>query len=107
MLDFPPMDLSASAQDLRPLIRSCHSLIVIETPESLSPIIRRIDEIKKTMAAEGVSGKAAAGLGSRLFDTFLTWLQEKKQEVFAVGAANDLSPLPPELLRKGRFVNAR
>jgi len=39
----------------------------------------------------------------RLFGAFLTWLQEKKEGVFVVGAANDLTRLPPELLRKGRF----
>ena len=39
----------------------------------------------------------------RLFGTFLTWMQEKKQAVFVVATANDVSNLPPELLRKGRF----
>jgi SpoVK/Ycf46/Vps4 family AAA+-type ATPase len=43
------------------------------------------------------------GLSRRLFGSFLTWLQEKSEEVFVVATANDLSVLPPELLRKGRF----
>jgi len=46
---------------------------------------------------------ADGGLSMRLFGTFLTWLQEKRDDVFVVATANDLSALPPELLRKGRF----
>jgi hypothetical protein len=75
----------------------------IETAESLSPIVLWVDEIEKAMVAGGGSGEADAGLSRRLFGAFLTWLQEKKQEVFVVATANDLSSLPPELLRKGRF----
>jgi hypothetical protein len=75
----------------------------IDMAESLSPIILWIDEIEKAMSAGGGSGEADAGLSRRLFGAFLTWLQEKKHEVFVVATANDLSSLPPELLRKGRF----
>ena len=75
----------------------------IEMAESLSPIILWVDEIEKAMVAGGGSGEADAGLSRRLFGAFLTWLQEKKQEVFVIATANDLSSLPPELLRKGRF----
>lgn len=75
----------------------------VEMAESLSPIILWIDEIEKAMVAGGGSGDADAGLSRRLFGAFLTWLQEKKQEVFVIATANDLSSLPPELLRKGRF----
>ena len=75
----------------------------IEMAESLSPIVLWIDEIEKAMATGGGSGEADAGLSRRLFGAFLTWLQEKKQEVFVVATANNLSLLPPELLRKGRF----
>ncbi|MGE0643094.1 MAG: AAA family ATPase [Nitrospira sp.] len=75
----------------------------IEMAESLSPIILWIDEIEKAMVAGGGSGDADAGLSRRLFGAFLTWLQEKKQDVFVIATANDLSSLPPELLRKGRF----
>jgi len=70
--------------------------------ESLAPIVLWIDEIEKAIVAGG-SGDADAGLSRRLFGAFLTWLQEKKQDVFVVATANDLSALPPELLRKGRF----
>jgi len=75
----------------------------IEMAESLSPIVLWIDELEKAMVAGGGSGEADAGLSRRLFGAFLTWLQEKKQEVFVIATANDLSSLPPELLRKGRF----
>jgi hypothetical protein len=75
----------------------------IDMAESLSPIVLWIDEIEKAMVAGGGSGEADGGLGRRLFGAFLTWLQEKNQEVFVVATANDLSSLPPELLRKGRF----
>ena len=75
----------------------------IEMAESLSPIILWIDEIEKAMVAGGGNGDADAGLSRRLFGAFLTWLQEKKHDVFVIATANDLSSLPPELLRKGRF----
>lgn len=75
----------------------------IEMAQSLSPIVLWIDEIEKAMVAGSGSSEADAGLSRRLFGAFLTWLQEKKQDVFVVATANDLSSLPPELLRKGRF----
>jgi hypothetical protein len=71
--------------------------------ESLAPIVLWIDEIEKAFAGRRGGSEADAGLSRRLFGSFLTWLQEKKQEVFVVATANDLSSLPPELLRKGRF----
>jgi len=74
----------------------------IALAESMAPVVFWIDEIEKGMVAAG-SGEADAGLSRRLFGAFLTWLQEKRQEVFVVATANDLSILPPELLRKGRF----
>ncbi len=70
--------------------------------EAMAPVVVWIDEIEKAFA-QSASNDADGGLSQRLFATFLTWLQEKRSEVFVVGAANDLSRLPPELLRKGRF----
>ena len=74
----------------------------ISLPETLAPVVLWNDEIEKGMAPSS-SGEADGGLSRRLFGAFRTWLQEKKQEVFVVATANDLSVLPPELLRKGRF----
>jgi len=73
----------------------------ISLAESMAPVVLWIDEIEKAMATGG--DEADGGVGRRMFGSFLTWLQEKKQEVFVVATANDLSILPPELLRKGRF----
>jgi hypothetical protein len=70
--------------------------------EAMAPVILWIDEIEKAFA-QVASSDADGGLSQRLFGAFLTWLQEKKEGVFVVGAANDLTRLPPELLRKGRF----
>ena len=70
--------------------------------ESMAPVVLWIDEMEKAFAS-GTSADADGGLSQRLFGAFLTWLQEKKEGVFIVGAANDLNRMPPELLRKGRF----
>ena len=70
--------------------------------EAMAPVVLWIDEIEKAFA-QSTSADADGGVSQRLFGAFLTWLQEKKDEVFVVGAANDLMRLPPELLRKGRF----
>ncbi len=66
--------------------------------ESIAPAVLWIDEIEKGFAASG--GDANAG---RVFGSFLTWLSEKQSPVFVVATANDVSRLPPELLRRGRF----
>jgi SpoVK/Ycf46/Vps4 family AAA+-type ATPase len=72
----------------------------IATAESLAPAVLWMDEIEKAIApSDGNDG----GVSQRMFGTFLTWMQEKKADVFVVATANDLSKLPPELLRKGRF----
>lgn len=69
--------------------------------ESMAPAILWIDELEKGFGMQ--KGDGDGGLSQRLFGSFLTWLQEKTQEVFVVATANDISQLPPELLRKGRF----
>ena len=73
-----------------------------ETAEAVAPVVLWIDEIEKAFAT-GSGGDVDGGLSRRLFGTFLTWLQEKKPGVFVAATANDLSAVPPELLRKGRF----
>src|SRR5207248_2057021 len=74
----------------------------LDTAEAVAPAVLWIDEIEKAFSA-GASGDADAGLGRRLFGSFLTWLQEKRAPVFVAATANDLDSTPPELLRKGRF----
>jgi hypothetical protein len=73
------------------------------TAEAVAPVVLWIDEIEKAFASGSGSGDADAGLSKRLFGAFLTWLQEKQPGVFVAATANDLSAVPPELLRKGRF----
>lgn len=73
-----------------------------DTAEAVAPVVLWIDEIEKAFAGAS-SSDADAGLGRRLFGSFLTWLQEKKETVFVAATANDLATTPPELLRKGRF----
>jgi len=68
--------------------------------EALAPIVLWIDEIEK---AFGSANDQDGGASQRIFGTLLTWLQEKKAPVFVMATSNDISRLPPELLRKGRF----
>ncbi len=69
--------------------------------ERMAPVVLWIDEIEKVFATSG--GEQDAGLSTRILGTFLSWLQERKGDVFIVATANDVTRLPPELLRKGRF----
>lgn len=74
----------------------------IKMAEAIAPCVLWVDELEKAFA--GVSGDGGdSGVTTRLFGNFLTWLQEKDSPVFVVATANDISKLPPELLRKGRF----
>ena len=67
--------------------------------EVMAPCVLWIDEIEKGLA----TGDGDDGLSRRILGSFLTWLAEKKHSVFVVATANDISRLPPELVRKGRF----
>ena len=73
----------------------------IETSEKMSPVVLWIDEIEKAFTISG-SGQDG-GVSMRVFGTFLNWMQERKGDVFIFATANDVSKLPPEFLRKGRF----
>ncbi|HLR69955.1 MAG TPA: AAA family ATPase [Pseudogracilibacillus sp.] len=73
----------------------------IETAEAIAPSILWIDEIEKGLAGTNSSGDS--GTASRIFGTFLNWMQDKTEPVFLVATANDIQKLPPEFLRKGRF----
>jgi ATP-dependent 26S proteasome regulatory subunit len=74
----------------------------VQTAESIAPAILWVDEIDKAFAGAMGSSGSDAGTASRVFGTFLTWLSEKTAPVFVIATANDISQLPPELLRKGR-----
>ena len=73
----------------------------IATAEAVAPSILWVDEIEKGLGGAGQSGDS--GTTSRIFGSFLTWMQEKTAPVFVIATANNISTLPPELLRKGRF----
>jgi SpoVK/Ycf46/Vps4 family AAA+-type ATPase len=75
----------------------------IQTANSIAPCVLWIDEIDKGLSGTHSSTFSDAGTASRVFATFVTWLQEKESAVFVVATANDVTNLPPELLRKGRF----
>jgi SpoVK/Ycf46/Vps4 family AAA+-type ATPase len=70
--------------------------------ESMSPCVLWIDEIEKGLASDDTGG-SDGGLSKRVLGTLLTWMAERKKRVFLVATANDISRLPPELVRKGRF----
>ena len=71
--------------------------------EAVSPCILWIDEIEKGLAGMESSGRTDGGTTARVIGTFLTWMQEKTKPVFVLATSNDISKLPPEMLRKGRF----
>lgn len=76
---------------------------VIQVSEAVAPCVLWIDELKKGFAGSRSSGSSDGGTGSRVFGSFITWLQEKTAPVFVMATANDVSQRPPELLRKGRW----
>lgn len=73
----------------------------IKTAEAVAPSILWVDEIEKSLS--GMNSNGDSGTSSRIFGTFLTWMQEKTAPVFVIATANNISNLPAELLRKGRF----
>jgi AAA+ superfamily predicted ATPase len=75
----------------------------IRIAESVAPAVLWVDEIDKALAGSGGSASTDGGTTARVFGTLLTWLSEKTAPVFVIATANDISQLPPELLRKGRF----
>jgi SpoVK/Ycf46/Vps4 family AAA+-type ATPase len=75
----------------------------LKTAESISPAILFIDEIDKAFAGSTGSADSDGGTSSRIFGSFLTWMQEKASPVFVMATANRVEKLPGEFLRKGRF----
>jgi hypothetical protein len=71
----------------------------LQAAEGLSPCVLWVDEIEKALAG----GDGDNGVSRRVLGTFLTWLAEQRSRIFVVATANDITTLPPELIRKGRF----
>ena len=69
---------------------------------AMAPCVLWMDEIEKGIASDG-GGESDSGVSKRVLGTLLTWMAERSARVFIVATANDISQLPPELLRKGRF----
>jgi len=86
--------VGASEENMRKAIRIA---------ESVAPCVLWIDEIEKGLSGSRSSAVSDGGTTARVFGSLITWLQEKKAPVFVIATANDISTLPPELLRKGRF----
>jgi AAA+ superfamily predicted ATPase len=70
--------------------------------ESMAPVVLWIDEIEKAFASATASS-ADGGLSKRMFGTLLSWMQDHRHPIFLIATANDISALPAELMRKGRF----
>jgi len=73
----------------------------IRTIEAMAPCVVMVDEVEKAFA--GVSGSSDSGVSARMFGAFLTWLNDRTSDVYVVCTANDVSKLPPEFTRAGRF----
>ncbi|HYC52632.1 MAG TPA: AAA family ATPase [Gemmatimonadaceae bacterium] len=69
--------------------------------ERMAPVVLWIDELEKAFAQGG--DESDGGVSRRVFGSFLNWLQERRGDVFVVATSNDVSRLPPEFIRKGRF----
>jgi hypothetical protein len=77
---------------------------VFRVAEGLAPCVLWIDELEKVFAGSGPdSASADAGVSSRLLASFLSWMQEREPAVFVAATCNNVTVLPPELIRKGRF----
>jgi AAA+ superfamily predicted ATPase len=76
---------------------------VIKTIESIGKCVILIDEIEKALNKDAVSGRGDTGVSSRIYGTFLTWLNDRKNPAFIIATSNDHTILPSPLIRKGRF----
>ena len=73
----------------------------MQMAEQVAPVVLWIDELEKAFA--GGSGEDDGGVSRRVFGSFLSWLQDRRGDVFVVATSNDVAKLPPEFIRKGRF----
>lgn len=77
--------------------------LALKLAESMAPCVLWIDELEKGFAGMGSSNMSDGGTTARVIGYMTTWLQERESPVYVVATANDITQLPPELLRKGRF----
>ncbi|MBD3753516.1 MAG: AAA family ATPase, partial [Micrococcales bacterium] len=84
--------VGSSEQNMRTALRAA---------EAIAPCVLWIDEIEKGFS--GAGGGNDSGTSSRVFGSFLSWMQDKTAPVFVIATANNIDALPPEFLRKGRF----
>lgn len=75
----------------------------LKTIDAIAPCVVMVDELEKAFAGTGAGKSHDGGTGSRVLGEFLTWTQERESPVFVMATANDVSALPPELLRRGRW----
>ena len=80
------------------MIRRC-----LQIADAMAPCVLMLDEIDKGLSGVQSSGRSDGGTGSRVFGQFLTWLQDHKSDVFVVASANNISGIPPEFFRPGRW----
>lgn len=77
---------------------------LFQVAEQLAPAVLWIDELEKVFAGSGTDAAVSdAGTSSRMLGAFLSWMQDRKAPVFIAATSNDVTALPPELIRKGRF----
>ncbi len=72
----------------------------MRTAEKVAPVVLWIDELEKAFAS---GGGEDGGVSQRILGSFLSWMQDRRGDVFVVATANEVQRLPPEFLRKGRF----
>ena len=78
---------------------------VLAVAESMAPCVLMVDEIDKALSGLGTTG-GDSGTTRRVIGSFLTWLNDRKADVYVIATANDLSEIAqamPEMLRKGRW----
>ena len=75
----------------------------LQIADAMAPCVIMIDEVEKAFAGVGNSGQTDSGVSSRMFGSFLSWLNDHESDVFVVCTANDVAKLPPEFARAERF----
>ena len=75
----------------------------LQIADAMAPCVVMIDEVEKAFAGVGNSGQTDSGVSSRMFGSFLSWLNDHDSDVFVVCTANDVAKLPPEFSRAERF----